>query len=186
MGPGRDASGGGTFTDSGFLQITDCTIAGNAALGRKAGYDRGIYGGPFAGGNAYGGGLYVEGTAVSLTNVTIAGNQAVGGTGGLGNPFMTLIAGSGGSAAGGGLMVASGMVGLANATFSGNSTAGGRGGSLANESYTEEYTDTEISGDGYGMVVIHGVVTTELFPDGNYNGRGGTALVGAQTSRAEP
>lgn len=86
-GAGGEALGGGAYVGSGAtLNLGNCFVARNQAVGGGGGSGRSTEVDGFAGGrgaNAYGGAIYSEGL-LRLTNCTFFGNAAVGGDGGVG------------------------------------------------------------------------------------------------------
>jgi hypothetical protein len=124
--PGANAQGGGIL-NQGALNLTNCTLSSNSAIGGTGG--SGSFGGSVgnggAGGASLGGGILNQGT-LTLLNCTLAGNSATGGNaGGFGNESN---AGAGGAATGGGI-ANQGTLTLLNCTLAGNSATGGNGGS---------------------------------------------------------
>ncbi|GMV81577.1 MAG: hypothetical protein AMXMBFR7_27610 [Planctomycetota bacterium] len=119
-GSGGQAFGGGIFTNSGTLSLTDATLQGNDARGGQGGVGgngggltgfsgRGGAGGSGgSGGIALGGGLYTAATPANVTTTLVFDNTAQGGPGSLGG------AGGGGTTGGG--------------IAGGNGGAGGAGG----------------------------------------------------------
>jgi hypothetical protein len=142
------ARGGGIYSAAGTLNLVNCQVTGNQALG---GCGASYYG------LAIGGGMYVLGGNVTITNSTIAGNLAQGGNasgdgvgqgGGISLESDALglvlsnstidsnraIGGSNDSSGGygdGGGIAASAAISLINSTISNNSAVGGNGGTGA-------------------------------------------------------
>lgn len=147
---GSDASGGAIF-NSGTMEISASTFAGNTAVGGAGGpggwgpaWSYGIQGGiGGSGGNSSGGDIYNNGTA-GLINCTIATNVCLGGNGGTGGTggmalSSGLPGGKGGNGGGGGTANGNcfgpvGKLTLINCTFvlnqgiAGSGGAGGAGG----------------------------------------------------------
>ena len=117
LGFGHDerSSGGGIYSDSGTLTITNSTLSGNSA-----GYD--------------GGGIYSSFGTLMVTNSTLSGNSANNNGGGIYN-FGTLmvtnstLSANSAVARGGGIYSSSGTLLVTNSTLSANS-AGSDGGGL--------------------------------------------------------
>jgi hypothetical protein len=146
---GQNTNGGAFFVHDGCaLTLTECTLAGNQAIGTN-GLD-GANGSNSSNGNggngrnatpatpAYGGAIFNLGS-VTLINCTVSTNSAKGGTGGNGgnggNSAAQLgIGGNGGAgtagaaAFGGAIYHAGDSLTISNCVFSGNSVAGGNGG----------------------------------------------------------
>ncbi len=99
------ASGGGIYSSSGILNISDSQITGNQALGASV---------ASAYGDGIGGGVYVLDGIVSMNGSTIISNLAQGGDNS-----------SDGYGVGGGFVIENGNVMLSNSTISGNIAAGG-------------------------------------------------------------
>jgi hypothetical protein len=134
-GLGGSADGGGIENAASTLTLTDCVLAGNAALGGGGGSG-------FRGGFAFGGGLEntslpgaITQTVASVTGSTFRGNRAVGGMGGPGA--------QGGNGEGGGIDVGAAAVlfsdftdastlSLSDSVLTHNTAEGGRGGTGGN------------------------------------------------------
>jgi RTX calcium-binding nonapeptide repeat (4 copies) len=152
-------SGGGLYSSSGNLSLTNVTVSGNSAL--------------------QGGGLFNQGTE-TLTDVTVSGNFADAGGGLFSNGPSTLInvTVSGNSATeGGGLYISSNTMSLTNVTVSGNSATGG-GGLSANGGATT-LTNTIVAGNTKGGDVSGRAISSTnsliggnpmLAPLGDYGG----------------
>jgi hypothetical protein len=128
-GRGGDALGGAINLSGGTMNLTNCTLSGNEALGGNGGQGGAGGSGAFGdngapgqqggdGGNGQGGAIEVQGGTLYLNSNTIAGNQAIAGAGGAGGQGAIVLevgstviyasngaAGSVGSGLGGGLFV---------------------------------------------------------------------------------
>jgi hypothetical protein len=106
--------GGGIFVAAGSLNLADCILSGNQAIGKRG-----------TGAEGAGGGLYVGGGTVTIKETTFSSNAAIGG---LGAPS-TSNGGPGGDGVGGGIAVATtANLVLNNSVLSGNRAQGGEGG----------------------------------------------------------
>ena len=118
---GGSGFGGGLFGREGFLEIIDCFIYLNRALGGIGS------GAQFSGrgGQGGGGGVYVMDAAGTLSGSTFSSNNVIGGL----SPDASRSAQTGGDGKGGGLTLQNSTALITNCTFSGNTVSGGRGGS---------------------------------------------------------
>jgi hypothetical protein len=122
-GLGDTAEGGGIYsTNSGGLQLTDSTVAGNQANGGAASNSAG----GARGGRANGGRVF--GVFVTLTGCTISDNIAIGGTG---SASSTSLIGVGGAGQDGGVYATDGLLSgnliVIHSTITGNRAVGGDG-----------------------------------------------------------
>ena len=167
---GAAAVGGGIDVAGGTLDLSDCDITDNVAIGTN-----GTSGGP--GGPAYGGGLYDSGGTVDLSGGTsFTSNQARGGSGG-------------GTAAGGGLYDTGGAVSVAsgsrfsdNVAQAGDGDAGSDGSNGANGTY--EAGDKAKANGGNGNAGTSGYSGGEALGGGIFvtNGGGSASLTLAGTA----
>jgi len=116
---GSFSDGGGIFSDSGDISLTNSTINGNSTSGRQS----------------EGGGIYSEHGDISLTNSSLHGNSTIGhsadgggiysrfGSISLTNSNVSENSTSGYGAAGGGIYARNGTVSLPHSNVSGNSTS---------------------------------------------------------------
>ncbi len=111
-----NAYGGAIFTQ-GTLDVENCTLTNNLAIGGSGILEEG-------GCSGYGGAIYNAGL-LSISNTLFVYNGADGGSGS-GDYY-----GSGGSGAGGAICNAGGTVNLGNVSFSNNSTSGALGSGAA-------------------------------------------------------
>jgi hypothetical protein len=155
-GDGGNAQGGGLYSLSGVVQMSNSTVASNTAQGGTGGAggaggaaaqfsnpveispQPGNAGAAGASGAGQGGGVASDGGTINILNSSIAKNEALGGNGGAGgkggNGSVNDTGGSGGTggdggdAQGGGLYNLSGVVQMINSTVATNTVQGGLGG----------------------------------------------------------
>ncbi len=154
------AAFGGAIYNGGALQLLNCTITGNAALGGLAGtngnggsgFSDGLPGAGAAAGSASGGGIYNT-FAVVLSGCTFSGNTAQGGDSTSGGTYSNGNGQDGPRGAdgvGGGLHSIYWGV-LTNCTFSGNNAIGGNAGNGGDGSdFTANAGKGGDGGDGAG------------------------------------
>lgn len=125
-GPSGGSAGGAGIYNTNVLNLNDCTLDFNRALG-GSGSALGQ-----SGGAAFGGGIYNAGV-MTVNRCTFKNNGVFGGFGANYPPpdsFTITTGGVGGSAGGGGIMNDNGAtLTMNNCTFSGNSATGATGGS---------------------------------------------------------
>ncbi len=125
--PGGAAQGGGIF-NQGSLNLTNCTLIGNQAIGGDGGIHLDLDGSGADGGAGSGGGIVNQGT-LRLTTCTLSNNTARGGIGSEGSPHAGWHAGSGGNAWGGAI-ANQGTLSLMSCTVNNCSASGGDAGGL--------------------------------------------------------
>ncbi len=124
---------GGAIYNTGTLELRNCTLATNWAVGTAGGSSAGSYGvSGGSGGSGLGSAIFSSGSAC-LINCTITGNQASGGNGGQGgNGMNAQFAGNGGAGGNGGsglgAIYATNLLVMTNCTFALNSASAGTGG----------------------------------------------------------
>ena len=122
------ASGGAIYMEGGTLQLMNCVIATNMAIGGQGRSD-GFPGIASAGTDAYGAAITTSGTG-TVQRCQFIGNQAIGGDGvSAMSPVGGSTSGSSGGAANGGSIYNRGSLQVEECTFHSNGTAGGNGGS---------------------------------------------------------
>lgn len=161
---------GGAIFSTGSLDLRDCVIENNLAIGGNG--IKGIGdlmpgdtlppGTP--GGSGLGGGIFVASGTATLWGCTIAGNTAHGGTGGPGQKSIHAgikpsAGGAGGDAAGGGLYVAGGSVILSRVSVTANHAQGGSGGAAAKKTLV----GPEGAGIGGGIYIGDADATLDRF-----------------------
>jgi hypothetical protein len=146
-GPGGSALGGGLFTESGTLSLSNAILSNNSLIGGTGGTGGAGAGAPVfsqtggaggtggLGGMAQGGGLYSSGGTVTLTSDMVAANVLKGGTGGAGGHghggILTGGAGGAGGAGGtgqGGAVFTQSTLTSSGGQFMNNEVVGGKGG----------------------------------------------------------
>lgn len=116
---GTSADGGAIHVAAGAaLELRDCVLRGNHAVGASSAPATQIAGSP-----ARGGAIFAAGTLL-LENCAFVDNHATGGDG----ASNVLLPGSAGGSASGGALHATAGIDIVNSTFSGNSATGGAGG----------------------------------------------------------
>lgn len=121
---GADAEGGGIL-NYGILNLANCLLSKNSAIGGNGGHSLDSENGG-AGGAAIGGGIANKGT-LNLTGCTLSNNSAAGGIGGDSRGGGLAFYGGVGGAGNGGGISSQGSLSLENCTFSNNSAVGGAG-----------------------------------------------------------
>lgn len=128
---GYASLGGGIYSASGELTITDSIISDNSSNGTGYGTPNAFSG--LGGADARGGGIYSYGFSATIINCTFSNNAAKGGTAPA--AINTQTGGPGGSALGGALFSAFGLK-IYNSTFTNNLAVGGDGGAIPSYPYT--------------------------------------------------
>ncbi len=161
---GRSTNGAAIYNAGGLVNISNCLLAVNLALGKVPldGVNGGIGGNGTSGGTgapAFGGGIYNLGT-VSIIKSILFGNGAFGSNGGDGGKGGddSAFGGDGGNGGGGGFAAGGaiynlGNVSISNSTFQINSAAGGDGGlpgSGGTAPFPGKPGNGGIGGAGYG------------------------------------
>lgn len=189
---GQNTNGGALFVyDGSVLVLSNCTLAGNQALGTNgldgadapdtingdaANGHAGTRGGP-----GFGGAIFNLGS-VTLLNCTVTTNSASGGNGGNGGKGGNTTAslarggnggngGAGGAAFGGAIYHAGTLLSISNCTFSGNSVLGGNGGTggafgTGFSSGLAGSGGAGAQGSGAGVYNTNGVAVTNFVDEG--------------------
>ncbi len=179
-GLGFNGLGGGLYsTGNGSVNIEECTVAGNSALGASGLADPTS---PHVNASSgQGGGLYLNGGTVTIIRSTIAENVAAGGLGATGASGATGQAGAkggnGGNARGAGLYINAGAVTVTNSTVSSNQATGGDGGMGGGGGPSGTLVDTATGGGTAGTPTGTGTGTGKHVPAGagGTGGNGGAA-----------
>ena len=148
---------GGGIHNLGALNVTQCTLINNMAIGANATLNRSAGGG-------FGGGLYNAGS-MTVLSCTFSGNSA---TAGQGRDVGAHTSATGGGTAAGGLFnLAGGTVNLTDCTFAGNSATGGNGGDGGGD------RGGGAGGGGYAAILNRGTLVTTACTIASNTGTGG-------------
>jgi len=205
-GNGGNGEGGGLYSGSGSVTITDTTFSADTARGGKGGVgadsafvaDSGPEIAPATnggnGGAGQGGGLYCSSGSLTITNTTFSGDSAQGGTGGKGgtatgptesNSSGSAInaiggnGGNGGNGEGGGLYCSVGSLTIAaDTTVSSNSAGGGSGGPGGIATFPDTPGLDGIGGAGQGGGLYGQATLNNTIVAGNTNPSGASDISG--------
>ncbi|MCX6924582.1 MAG: hypothetical protein NT154_15410 [Verrucomicrobia bacterium] len=172
-GGGGAGLGGGVFSMSGRLTITQCTFTANTATGGNGGDAPNGSGNGCGGGSQHGcacaTGGYGSGGGGAFANTCPGGNggfggggggacgqpepagAGAGGFGGGGGGTVDYAAGGGGAGVGGGIFVDSGTVTIVDSYFSGNQATGGFGGWGGNKYIDPALNAARAGANGAGL-----------------------------------
>lgn len=128
--PGQPAEGGAIYCNGGTLQLIQCLLATNSAVGGTGGTGNVLVAGA-AGGVARGGGMFSTNGSVTIIGGRLFSNSAIGGGGGPEDPGLFIANGPSGDALGGAIYVTNGVLRVCDSIITSNLCYAPKGGAQA-------------------------------------------------------